>query len=38
VSRLWGVVFAHLGVVDSVLGAKPALATWDSLLDRRRLP
>ena len=30
--------FAHLGVVDSAFGAKPALATWDSLLDRRRLP
>ncbi len=31
-------LFAHLGVVDSAFGAKPALATWDSLLDRRRLP
>ncbi len=30
--------FAHLGVVDSAFGAKPALATWDALLDRRRLP
>ncbi len=32
------VPFAHLGVVDSAFGAKPALAAWDSLLDRRRLP
>lgn len=30
--------FAHLGVVDSAFGAKPALAAWDSLFDRRRLP
>jgi hypothetical protein len=25
-------LFAHLGLVDSALGAKPALAVWDSLL------
>lgn len=31
-------LFAHLGVVDSALGAKPALAAWDSLLARRRTP
>jgi len=31
-------LFAHLGVVDSAFQAKPALAAWDSLLDRRRLP
>jgi hypothetical protein len=31
-------LFAHLGVVDSAFRAKPALAAWDSLLDRRRLP
>jgi hypothetical protein len=31
-------LFAHLGVVDSALGAKPALATWDSLLARRFSP
>lgn len=24
--------FAHLGLVDSALGPKPALAVWDSLL------
>ncbi|MGH7527322.1 MAG: hypothetical protein ACREMX_11535 [Gemmatimonadales bacterium] len=30
-------LFAHLGLVDSALGPKPALAVWDSLLalDRR---
>jgi hypothetical protein len=28
------VPFAHLGLVDSVLGAKPALEAWDSLLAR----
>lgn len=27
-------LFAHLGVVDSALGAKPALAAWDRLLHR----
>ena len=26
--------FAHLGLVDSVLGPKPALAAWDSLFGR----
>jgi hypothetical protein len=31
-------LFAHLGVVDSAFGAKPALAVWDSLLTRRRIP
>jgi len=31
-------LFAHLGVVDSAFGAKPALAAWDSILARRRLP
>ena len=31
-------LFAHLGVVDSALGPKPALATWDSLLARRFSP
>lgn len=31
-------LFAHLGVVDSAFGAKPALAAWDSLLSRRRVP
>ncbi len=27
-------LFTHLGLVDSVLGPKPALAAWDSLLER----
>ncbi len=31
-------LFAHLGLVDSVLTPKPALAAWDSLLDRRYRP
>jgi hypothetical protein len=31
-------LFAHLGIVDSAFRAKPALAVWDSLLARRRLP
>jgi hypothetical protein len=31
-------LFAHLGIVDSALGPKPALATWDSLLARRFSP
>jgi len=31
-------LFAHLGVVDSAFGAKQALATWDSLLARHRVP
>ena len=31
-------LFAHLGVVDSALGAKPALAEWDRQLARPRLP
>jgi hypothetical protein len=31
-------LFAHLGVVDSALGPKPALATWDSLLARPVAP
>jgi hypothetical protein len=31
-------LFAHLGVVDSALGAKPALASWDRLLGRPRSP
>jgi hypothetical protein len=31
-------LFAHLGVVDSALGAKPALATWDAILARRLIP
>ena len=31
-------LFAHLGVVDSALGANLALATWDSILARRLLP
>lgn len=31
-------LFAHLGVVDSAFGAKPALAVWDSLLARHRVP
>ena len=25
-------LFAHLGLVDSAFGAKPALSVWDSLL------
>jgi hypothetical protein len=29
------VPFAHLGLVDSALGPKPALGAWDSLLARR---
>jgi hypothetical protein len=31
-------LFAHLGVVDSALGVKPALAAWDRELARPRLP
>jgi hypothetical protein len=31
-------LFAHLGVVDSAFGAKPALAAWDSVLARPRAP
>lgn len=31
-------LFAHLGLVDSALGPKPALAVWDSLLARRLTP
>ena len=31
-------LFAHIGVVDSAFRAKPALAVWDSLLARRRIP
>ncbi len=31
-------LFAHLGVVDSALGPKPALATWDSILARPLVP
>lgn len=31
-------LFAHLGLVDSALGAKPALAVWDSLLALDRDP
>jgi hypothetical protein len=31
-------LFAHLGVVDSALGAKPALTAWDRLLARPRAP
>ncbi|MFN8588441.1 MAG: hypothetical protein U0704_11660 [Candidatus Eisenbacteria bacterium] len=31
------VPFAHLGVVDSALTAKPALAVWDSLYARTRV-
>jgi hypothetical protein len=31
-------LFAHLGVVDSAFGAKPALAAWDSVLARPRIP
>ena len=31
-------LFAHLGVVDSALGPKLALATWDSILARRLVP
>jgi len=32
------VPFAHLGLVDSALGAKPALAVWDSLRARPYRP
>lgn len=32
------VLFAHLGLVDSALQAKPALATWDSILERPYRP
>jgi hypothetical protein len=31
-------LFAHLGLVDSALRAKPALATWDSVLERPYRP
>lgn len=31
-------LFAHLGLVDSALGAKPALAVWDSLLALEHQP
>jgi hypothetical protein len=31
-------LFAHLGLVDSALGAKPALTVWDSLLTLDRDP
>ncbi len=31
-------LFAHLGLVDSALTPKPALASWDSVLDRRYRP
>lgn len=31
-------LFAHLGVVDSAFGAKPALAVWDRLLARPYFP
>jgi hypothetical protein len=31
-------LFAHLGLVDSALGPKPALAVWDSLLALERRP
>lgn len=31
-------LFAHLGVVDSALGPKPALAAWDSLFARPLVP
>ncbi len=31
-------LFAHLGLVDSALGPKPALAAWDSVLDRAYRP
>ena len=31
-------LFAHLGLVDSALQAKPALATWDSVLARPYRP
>lgn len=31
-------IFAHLGVVDSALGPKPALATWDRSLARPHAP
>jgi hypothetical protein len=30
--------FAHLGMVDSALNPKPALASWDSVLDRPYRP
>lgn len=30
--------FAHLGLVDSALGPKPALASWDSVYDRPYRP
>ena len=30
--------FAHLGLVDSALGPKPALAAWDSILNRSYRP
>lgn len=30
--------FAHLGLVDSALGPKPALASWDSVFDRPYRP
>lgn len=30
--------FAHLGLVDSILGPKPALASWDSVLARDYRP
>jgi hypothetical protein len=32
------VPFAHLGLVDSVLSPKPALAAWDSVLERPYRP
>jgi hypothetical protein len=32
------VPFSHLGLVDSALNAKPALAVWDSLLSRPYRP
>jgi hypothetical protein len=31
-------LFAHLGLVDSALGRKPALAVWDSLLSIELVP
>lgn len=31
-------LFAHLGVVDSAFGAKPALAVWDRILSRAHSP
>ncbi len=31
-------LFAHLGLVDSALGPKPALVTWDSVLAWRHRP